>query len=47
MRSSRLTYARADSRLDPIRGDPRFLARMARIDEVTATPLVDAAALRY
>lgn len=39
-RSSRLTYARADSRLDPIRNDPRFLARLARIDEVTSSPRV-------
>jgi tetratricopeptide (TPR) repeat protein len=31
--SSRLAYARVDSRLDPLRRDPRFLARMARIDE--------------
>ncbi|BCS34898.1 hypothetical protein TBR22_A41240 [Luteitalea sp. TBR-22] len=30
--SSRLAYARVDSRLDPLRRDPRFLARMARID---------------
>ncbi len=47
MRSSRLIYARADSRLDPIRSDPRFLSRMARIDDVTSAPLVDAAAIRY
>ncbi len=30
--SSRLAYARVDSRLDPLRQDPRFLTRMARID---------------
>lgn len=35
-RSSRLAYARVDSRLDPLRGDPRFTSRMARIEEVTA-----------
>ncbi|AMY08234.1 Serine/threonine-protein kinase PrkC [Luteitalea pratensis] len=37
--SSRLAYARVDSRLDPIRRDPRFIARMARIDK--GTPVVD------
>jgi tetratricopeptide (TPR) repeat protein len=31
--SSRLAYAGVDSRLDPIRRDPRFIARMARIDK--------------
>ena len=31
--SSRLAYARVDSRLDPIRRDPRFIARMARMDK--------------
>lgn len=35
-RSSRLAYARVDSRLDPLRGDPRFTSRMARIEEVTS-----------
>ena len=34
--SSRLAYARVDSRLDPIRRDPRFIARMARIDKGTS-----------
>ncbi|HEY8549131.1 MAG TPA: protein kinase [Vicinamibacterales bacterium] len=31
-RSSRLLYARVDSRLDPIRKDPRFAEREARMD---------------
>lgn len=31
--SSRLAYARVDSRLDPLRRDARFIARMARIDQ--------------
>lgn len=31
-RSSRLLYARVDARLDPIRKDPRFEERLARID---------------
>ena len=35
--SSRLAYARVDSRLDPLRRDPRFLARMARIERSTAS----------
>ena len=35
--SSRLAYARVDSRLDPLRKDPRFLTRMARIDQSTAS----------
>jgi len=35
--SSRLAYARVDSRLDPLRSDPRFLARMARIDKGTSS----------
>jgi tetratricopeptide (TPR) repeat protein len=35
--SSRLAYARVDSRLDPLRSDPRFLARMARVDKGTAS----------
>lgn len=39
--SSRLAYARVDSRLDPLRGDPRFLARMARIEQGTAS-VIDA-----
>ncbi len=30
--SSRLLYARVDSRLDPLRGDPRFADRLTRID---------------
>ena len=34
--SSRLAYARVDSRLDPIRRDARFIARMARIDKGTS-----------
>jgi predicted Zn-dependent protease len=34
-RSSRLLYARVDARLDPLRKDPRFDDRLARID---ATP---------
>jgi tetratricopeptide (TPR) repeat protein len=34
--SSRLAYARVDSRLDPLRRDPRFLPRMARIDTSTS-----------
>ena len=32
--SSRLAYARVDSRLDPLRRDPRFQARMARLETV-------------
>lgn len=44
MRSSRLSYARVDSRLDPLRGDPRFLSRMARIEHVMSEPVGDAAA---
>ncbi|MCC6162647.1 MAG: protein kinase [Acidobacteria bacterium] len=31
--SSRLAYARVDSRLDPIRHDARFIERMARIEQ--------------
>ncbi len=38
--SSRLAYARVDSRLDPIRRDPRFLSMMARIEQGVAV-LVD------
>ncbi len=38
--SSRLAYARVDSRLDPIRRDPRFLSRMARMEQ-RAARLVD------
>lgn len=38
--SSRLAYARVDSRLDPLRRDSRFAARMARIDKVTWAPLL-------
>ena len=34
--SSRLAYAQVDSRLDPIRRDPRFIARMARIDKANS-----------
>jgi eukaryotic-like serine/threonine-protein kinase len=40
LRSSRLAYARVDSRLDPLRNDPRFLARMAIIEQVTSAPVV-------
>jgi tetratricopeptide (TPR) repeat protein len=47
MRSSRLIYARADSRLDPIRSDPRFISRMSSIDDVASAPLIDATAIRY
>ena len=39
--SSRLAYARVDSRLDPIRGDPRFVPRMMRIDQATSTVIDD------
>src|SRR5690606_33215083 len=35
-RSPRLAYARVGSRLEPLRGDPRFTSRMARIEEVTS-----------
>jgi tetratricopeptide (TPR) repeat protein len=35
--SSRLAYARVDSRLDPLRRDPRFPDRMARIDQATSS----------
>jgi serine/threonine protein kinase/tetratricopeptide (TPR) repeat protein len=35
--SSRLAYARADSRLDPLRRDPRFLERMKRISQGTSS----------
>lgn len=45
LRSSRLAYTRVDSRLDPLRGDPRFLSRLARIEEVTSAPITDAAAV--
>jgi len=38
--SSRLAYARVDSRLDPLRGDPRFATRMARIDRVTSAAVM-------
>jgi tetratricopeptide (TPR) repeat protein len=38
LKSSRLAYARVDSRLDPLRSDPRFLARMAAIEHVTSAP---------
>lgn len=38
--SSRLAYARVDSRLDPLRGDARFRVRMARIDQAN-TSVVD------
>jgi serine/threonine protein kinase/tetratricopeptide (TPR) repeat protein len=31
-RSSRLVYARVDSRLDPLRGDPRFADRLERVE---------------
>ncbi len=34
--SSRLAYAEVDSRLDPLRPDPRFRSRMARIEQATA-----------
>lgn len=36
--SSRLAYARVDSRLDPLRTDPRFLSRMTRIDQAMSGP---------
>ena len=39
--SSRLIYARVDSRLDPLRRDPRFVARMARIDQSMASVIDD------
>ena len=39
--SSRLAYARVDSRLDPIRQDPRFRARMARIEQGTISVVDD------
>lgn len=42
--SSRLAYARVDSRLDPLRGDPRFVSRMARIEEVTSAPVAEPSA---
>lgn len=35
--SSRLAYARVDSRLDPLRRDPRFMPRMARIQQGTSS----------
>jgi tetratricopeptide (TPR) repeat protein len=40
--SSRLAYARVDSRLDPLRRDPRFLARMARIEQTMSSVIDDA-----
>jgi tetratricopeptide (TPR) repeat protein len=43
--SSRLAYARVDSRLDPIRQDPRFRSRMARIEQGTAS-VIDAPPVR-
>lgn len=39
--SSRLAYARVDSRLDPLRRDPRFVARMRRIDQATLSVIDD------
>lgn len=45
LRSSRLAYARVDSRLDPLRGDPRFLSRMAQIEKLTSEPITDTAAV--
>ena len=39
--SSRLAYVRVDSRLDPIRRDPRFQARMTRLERGTRS-VVDA-----
>lgn len=44
-RSSRLAYARVDSRLDPLRGDPRFLSRMAQIEALTSAPVTDTASV--
>jgi tetratricopeptide (TPR) repeat protein len=35
-RSSRLLYVRVDARLDPLRNDPRFKDRLARIDASAA-----------
>jgi hypothetical protein len=40
--SSRLAYARVDSRLDPLRRDPRFVARMNRIDSSTSSVIDEA-----
>jgi tetratricopeptide (TPR) repeat protein len=37
-RSSRLLYTRVDNRLDPLRKDPRFPERLARIDSATRAP---------
>jgi tetratricopeptide (TPR) repeat protein len=39
--SSRLAYAKVDSRLDPLRRDPRFQARMARIEQATSAVVAD------
>lgn len=35
-RSSRLLYARVDARLNPLRSDPRYAEREARIDAATS-----------
>ncbi len=42
--SSRLAYARVDSRLDPLRSDPRFLERMNRLDRATSAVVAGATA---
>ena len=39
--SSRLAYVRVDSRLDPLRRDARFVARMARIDQSVSSVIDD------
>ena len=39
--SSRLAYAKVDSRLDPLRRDPRFLSRMVRIEQNTSAVVAD------
>lgn len=44
-RSSRLAYVRVDSRLDPLRGDPRFLSRLARIEDTTSARAVETPAV--